>query len=211
MWFFFVLCTAAVGACNSSPTSVSYSDLCIFEKGEFGVLNSSQVLARIKDKYDKYSVDIKKTEAGERMGYSWRIGRTWYDVGLLRDRLNGIAKFDIDNGPVFGRVVKGLGVPESLSRFGTAYEVYQYEVLLEYPSQGVTVMTNGYDEVQNVNGALSIQLAEGMPVTEVYCYLPATTMEELLSRVYVVPPELIEMQKQRRIKWPGFGAWVPLE
>ncbi len=201
--------------CNSTAQRsfppVSYGDLCGFQKADFGVMDDGQVLSRIRD---KYHVNPQKEVVANSVVYSWQSGRTVSEVGLLNGRLFAAKRRDIDNGDTLGSVVAGLGAPETLYRYATVFEGVQYTIGLEYPSQGITLMTYrvaGAGEVKRDGETLLVHVSEGLRVTDINCYLPNNSLDDYLREVYRVPPESMEMQKRRRVPWPGFDAWVPLE
>jgi hypothetical protein len=198
-----------LAACNLTSRSVTFRDLCVFNEDEFGAANSDQVLARIRE---KYQVDPKNESRENFVRYYWQLGRTDSEVGLLDNHLVGFQQRGIEGGPQLGQVVGGLGTPDALYRYASGFEGVQYQIILEYPRRGVTVMasrTAGPGEVRNVDGELSLHLSEDIKSTDINCFVPVNSLDDLLRQVYQVPPESMEMQRQRIVTWPGFGAWVP--
>jgi hypothetical protein len=193
---------------------ISYEDICGLPLNQFNAAG-----AEVAEQWiEKHGGIIHAREEEKRNGhtittYRWQANDAGGSVILRDGHLLRVVQLDVDIGLTFGEIVKAFGEPEMLYRYYVAREKVLYALDLEYPERGLAVGTEVLVPVSEVeHGPVwSVQVKEGMEVTAVDCYLPADNVEILVTDILLTPPAGIAAQLQRRIPWPGFDVWVPLD
>lgn len=218
--FISLLClvtTLAIGEDRGSITfaprfsaAVSYEDLCGLSHDQFQSMNAKQVQQWIREKYYMTAIESSSTLDNLVTAYTFNQGKTLRYVTLRNDRAFHFRQQGIENGPGFGQVVAGLGVPELVyhdNYVPVVREATYVSIGLDYPKLGVSVATGRWAQGDQEN--MQVRLSEDLQVHDIDCYVPTVSVEEVLRDVYQYRPDIIDKELKRRMPWPGFGALLP--
>lgn len=205
------LCLGVLLMSCSPRTPVSFQGLCHLTSDQFGNFSVDQAKTWINQTYHATPDESLERLSGEEV-LSWQQEKVLLYMTFRNGRLFKFSQRELPNGPTFGQVVGGLGAPQAVSRYNTFAERVAYTLALEYPMSGISVMTHklvNAADLQQRDG-WSVRLTQDMPVTDLDCYPPMSSIEQYLIEVNDVRQDRIQEQLNRRMPWPGFGASVHL-
>jgi hypothetical protein len=205
--------------CEQPRKQVSYESLCGLTKDQMGSLDEEGVREWIEKEHGPVQEAILDQALDEELrdaivAYGWsEMGKIAGIAYLKEGRLYRVSVYGLENGPNFGQVVTSLGVPQAVYGFGIAVrDPVFYTIRMDYPALGLSVEGSSLDaRAELIRGkGLSTPLSEKMLVRDVECYVPGS-IEQVLRDVFLLSPEVIRYQLEKRIKWPGFSSTVPLQ
>jgi hypothetical protein len=208
-----------LAGCEQPRKQISYESLCGLTKDQMGSLDEDGVREWIEKEHGPVQEVIldqalDEEYSGSITAYGWsEMGKVAGIAYMREGRLYRASVYDLENGPNFGQVVTSLGVPQAVFGSGTTLQdPVLYTIRMEYPDLGLSVEGSSLEaRSELIRGeGLSAPLREKMLVRNVECYVPGS-IEEVLRNVFLLSPEVIRYQLEKRIKWPGFSSIVPLQ
>jgi len=196
----------------SEATFFGPQGLCGFSREDFGRVDIAAVEGWIKAKHGgvEFTSQDKYGESTITL-LTWGNGAEYGSAKLRDNVLISIVRYGINFGFTFEDVVSAFGAPTWVYRAYEAREQVLYAVDLEYPARGLAVGNYALVPVTAIehNGRWAVQLREDMQVNTVICHLPVTSFEAFVQ--LIKPGADVTIQVERRIAWPGFGVWIPLD
>jgi hypothetical protein len=206
----------SIALCVSCQTSkpfpvsqISFKGLCGMSVEQFRDMDEPDAIRWLESSYGPIS---RLDTLGEDVVKLWTKSENSPAAFLRHGHLFQILR-SYPNGPSFGQVSLALGTPDSTYGIWYPWEKINYGLGLDFPQQGITVYMNKGASARDLNhdGQLEIKMGEGFIVDLIECYLPKSSMEEVLRGGFPSDPKSIDINLKRRKPWAGFGSWVALE
>lgn len=210
-----VACSGKERPAISEATFFGPQGLCGFSREDFGHVDIAAVEGWIKTEFGGVS-SITQDKYGESTVTKllwWTKGSESGSAWLRDNVLILIVRLNVNVGFTFGDVVSAFGAPTWVHRSYQAYEKVLYAVDLEYPASGFVVGTQALVPIAAVehDSRWAIQLREDMKVTDVFCHMPVTSVTAFVQEILLTHPADVTTQVERRVAWPGFDVWIPLD
>jgi hypothetical protein len=138
---------------------------------------------------------------------SWRGQGKQPNRIYLKDNKVLSIEIQLDYELTLEEVVDMYGPPEYIYAYFYGVESQGYEVKLDYPAQGLGFTSDTFPirrKDYTVDVGVGV-LSQDLLVTEVFYFAP-TSMEGMLSDVFLQPSDRVEDYLTNGQKWKGFGS-----
>jgi hypothetical protein len=174
-----------------------------------GLANESDVRTQLQSSsfVRKDTLKYESTEeAGIPVGlFYWQAKSERYNRILLRDQVVLRMEIRVDHAWTLGETVEKFGPPGYVYAVIEGEEDFVYVVVLYYPAQGLVFESATFPikKADYTFGEKGI-VSEDLRVTQAIYFAP-TSLEGMITEVYLYPPDMMEDWLAEVHEWEGFG------